>query len=187
MHKIMRGSISSLKDMVFLIESLIIWVQNHLEKYKSGYLKEETIENIKKLSQFTDEQFDEISKRAKSEKEIGYALKTFSTPFLDSRIEYMPLLDFESQNKISQIRSSIYTINEDIEECRYYFRLTFDSSLSPENQQIIRKNLDDKYRWISREAKKIVEKIDSLSFEHKTHRLYFFFRRKYLNIFKKNK
>jgi len=91
-----------------------------------------------------------------------YSLKKVYLPFLESKIDILPAFGNKFRMLIFEIRSKIQALNEEIDNSQFYFRKTFDSSISRENHDIIRGNLKSCYKNINSQMKHIVEKINDL-------------------------
>jgi len=146
-------------------KSTVVWVAEHVRKYHGGFIPGRLPKNFQKMAECSDEAL----RASAQETRLNHANeciipKNFTTPFLDAKIEYIALMDIDNQNMIFDIRSHLEIINQHIDEATYFFRKTFDSSLSEDDQKIVKKNLECKCRVISDSARSLVEKIDSLVF-----------------------
>lgn len=63
---------------------------------------------------------------------------------------------------IFETRSKIQILNDEIDNAEFYFRKTFDSSMSEKNHKIVRQSLKSCYKNINNQAKLVVEKINDL-------------------------
>ena len=89
-------------------------------------------------------------------------LKKFNLHYLNLNLNKIKLLSIGKQSKISDILVNMDFLNLDIETAMKYFFMTFDSSISEENNKRINYNMDLKYESISNRAKSIVNKIIKL-------------------------
>ena len=74
----------------------------------------------------------------------------------------LPVFSEKFRSLIFEVRSQIQILNEEIDNAQFYFRKTFDSSMSSKNHEIVRLNITSCYKNIARQAKPIVEKINDL-------------------------
>lgn len=91
-----------------------------------------------------------------------YLMKTIRTPFLDSNIGTLPLIEKSLRNSVMRIYRRISNINEEMERHNMYFWKTFDSSMTDKNHEIVRNNIHDSYGNIAIQAKIIVDEISAI-------------------------
>lgn len=85
---------------------------------------------------------------------------------LDSNLSNITLLDDEFVSGILEVKFKLESFNEDIQYYRENLKMTFDSSISAHNHEIISDGLDSQVLWIARQAIGIVDKINDLLEEH---------------------
>ena len=141
------------------------WIKPHLENYEGTYITENISKLLKDLSKLDDEILSAIYARISSEGR-SMSIKVFSLPYLDSRISLISSINRNDQRRIIEIRAQIAILNEMIEEARFYHKKTFDSSMSPENHDIVRKNIDDTYGFIGMKAQHLVDIIHEATMVH---------------------
>ena len=98
----------------------------------------------------------------KTEGGDNLTLKKIELPLLNSKLGSLSLFDLGFQRELLDIRTQINFLNEEIEQSRFYFQMTFDGGISDENHKLLVKNLQDSYLHISRIARTIVEKVNVL-------------------------
>lgn len=136
---------------------LLNWIRDISIEDPYARPKHETIE---KMLKFTDEQIEALAKHeAKMAMVAGSVLKKCSLPFLDNNMNRLSLFGMGLQRLILQIRGRLTMLNQDIDSTQYYFQRTFDSTLSPENEKIIRINLTANYERIMENSRDIADKI----------------------------
>ncbi len=127
------------------------WVLPYFEKYQGSEVesKKNLIKLIKTLLENEDEVLEKIVTSDREEKK-GYSLslKTIHLPFLMSKISELSLFCIELQKIIYEIISRLKLINEEIDSAIKYHYMTFDSAISDDNHDIIRNELDEKYRGL---------------------------------------
>jgi hypothetical protein len=122
------------------------WCLPYLQNYKGVESAEQTIESVKYFLETKDEDIENMLAQKRSMEEgSGLSLKKFHLPFLDSKMNKISCFSIELQNIIYDIRSRLQLINEEIDSAIEYFHMTFDSSISDENHDIIKKDLTKKY------------------------------------------
>ena len=122
----------------------------------------DTIEKILALKEEVFESFIDI-KKSKIDLNRGLSLKIFDIPIIDENYNSLHLFDIKFQKDIFEIRGQINRLNEEIENARFYFQKTFDSSLSDKNAEIVKTNLEQSYRNINRALINISNHIGAIS------------------------
>lgn len=145
-----------------LDKDLLNWLHPFVAESKGLYSKTQ-LEILEKLLNTKDEEFKTASELFKQHAPSAFSSKKCHLPFLDSKISELSLFDIEFQNKIFEIRAQINSFNENIELSQFYYEKTFDSTLTIENHKIIKKNLTDSYRNISKNAQVIIDLISKLT------------------------
>jgi hypothetical protein len=112
-------------------------------------------------NQANDQQLETIQLLYYDE-ESGLSLKKFYLPFLESRIDSLPVFSDKFRTLVFEIQSQIQMLNEEIDNAQFYFRRTFDSSMNAGCHKIVRQNLRSCYENIERQVRPIVEKINDL-------------------------
>lgn len=143
-------------------KELIEWVKKHLKGYEGSYSTQRILQTLENLSTQSNNQQLKAIQSLYYDEESGLSLKKSYLPFLESKIDLLPVFGEKFRSLIFEIRSQIQILNEEIDNAQFYFRKTFDSSMSSENQEIVRLNITSCYKNIARQAKLIVEKINDL-------------------------
>lgn len=91
------------------------------------------------------------------------AVKKYRVPYIESRLADLGVFDEESQALIIDIRSRFDLYNEEVEEARYYFKLTYESGISEENHRRASQGVENSYRNMAQMARLIVERIGKLT------------------------
>jgi hypothetical protein len=86
-------------------------------------------------------------------------LKKYDLPFIDSQIGQLSKFDPEVRQALLHIRGRLSIINEQIDEARELFRLTYDSSLTRESRQAVMRNIENAYGQIGQQAKMLADLI----------------------------
>ena len=93
------------------------------------------------------------------------SLKKYYLPYLQAKINELSSLDNEFQRKSFELIALLSLFNDNVEESKFFYKLTFDSKVSEENHQIAKQVLNDNHHFIARQARKIVDKINSFNNE----------------------
>ena len=120
------------------------------------------IEIINKKLQFSESEFDKFTNQSKAKENINLDLKKFSLSFTESILERLSIFDAKFQKDILDIRDHNNILNEEIENAKFYFRLTFDPSCMDINNEIIKLNLEKSYNSIQERCRIIIDKIEKI-------------------------
>ena len=147
----------------------IEWLLEREKRYRGHFPQENMSKALQRLKGINEEPmavFNVEMKTAESNK--GLALKSASLPYLQSKIQDLPMLTEEEHARLLEIWGQVSIYNETIGEAKRYYWLTFDSSVSSDNYATIRASLEDAYYQVAFRAKFIVQRLDSLNLGKRT-------------------
>jgi len=140
-------------------KEFLLWIQPIINDYKGN----ETNKTIKKLInsmlKIDDNEFNAMIEHMRAEPNMGLGLKTFSADLLESNITQISKLPLELQIKIHEFRNHLNTLNQEILVAKDVHKMTFDSSLTDANHEIISEELIGKYGFLQGMCKRVVDKI----------------------------
>ena len=179
--KILRKTITSeLKDVKIRLVLLPLRVNSHYGTVKKSLFKwiSEQTQNFNDLESQFDEEINlevlnsMIEKTSTEDLEAYYStlkrdkpafhFKKMTISIMDSNLMNIGILDNELLTKLLDVKFQINAFNEEIQNVGEYLKMTFDSSMSDTNHQIIEKAIKDKNLIISEKAMLIVEKINDI-------------------------
>jgi hypothetical protein len=154
---------------VYLIEShygqvdraLLQWLYPIVKRYKGPNPSKNILGNIEAKLNLDDEQIKAFSEQIQAV-ETGLMLKKHALPILDSYLTLLPALDKVLQNRLVDIKTNLNLLNEEVDEARFYFRLTFNGKLSEENYARVLLNFKDHVQNFSSRAKNVADKISGI-------------------------
>lgn len=176
-NEVKQGIITELKEMKFRLvaaayllatrlghfdRNLLVWISNTFQEYQGSEPKEETLKALQNLLKLSDQQLSALSDAVKFKPGGALSLKSQSLPFLDANISLLSMYPVDFQRRILEIRTQIDLLNQEIEDCRFFYGKTFDSGLSEENYKIVVDNTRKKYQLIEGAARRIADKISNL-------------------------
>ena len=176
-NEVKQGIITELKETKFRLvatayllaarlgmfdRDLLMWFSNALQEYQGSEPKEETVKAVQNLLKLDDKQLSAHSHAVKFKPGGALSLKSHSLPFLDANISLLSLYPVDFQHRILEIRAQIDLLNQEIEDCRFFYGKTFDSGLSEENYKVVVDNTRMKYQLIESAARRIADKISNL-------------------------
>ena len=138
-----------------LIEYLLpIYEASNSVKEYDGIFK-----GLREMQKLTPEQLHYAQEQQVSHRFLS--VKKYDLPYLRVKVNELSSLDDDFQRKSFELLTLIDIFNEEIDESRFFHRLTFDENISLDKQQEIAEQLMSNYQTISRRAKIILEKIDA--------------------------
>src|SRR5207244_4152106 len=85
------------------------------------------------------------------------SLKAFELPYVRSKLGDLELFSETVRQRILEILFRISILNQQVEDSRFYYKLTFDSGLSEENHSSVSKQVISTYDNVCEQAKLIFE------------------------------
>lgn len=143
-----------------LNQSIVNWAVSMLSKYPEG--NEELLKDIKRFLNKTDGGLKARGLIRGMSKLKTLSLKKIVLPFMQQNIPAISLLDPKCQRLITTIQRHISSLNQETDLYYFYFKKTFDSTLSNNNHRVLVSNVGKSYRVIaglSYEAAEIISQI----------------------------
>lgn len=138
------------------------WLRPILADYSGPNPSEDPLKFIDMQLAAKDEVIAEIAKNARTKSESGTTLKKYPIPLVDEKISALSWLPSNVQALILDIRTHARILDEEIDQSKFYFQLTFDSNVTGNNRESVNNNLTASYRQYADRAKIIVDRITSL-------------------------
>jgi hypothetical protein len=138
------------------------WVLPVLENYKGPNPAEEIADLVRKNIELSDDQVAELAKIKIISKGKGLSLKKYHLQYLEARLADLGGFDEKSQALLLNIRGKVDLYNQEVDEARFYFKLTYDAGISSQNHKSAIENLEEMYRHIAKLDRDIVERINML-------------------------
>ena len=140
-------------------KEFLLWLQPIINDYKGNEINITLKKLINSMLKADDNEFNDIIEHMRAEPNMGLGLKTFSASFLESNITQISKLPLELQVKIHEFRNHLNTLNQEILVAKDVHIMTFDSSLTDENHEILSKELVGKYVFLQGMCKRVSDKI----------------------------
>jgi hypothetical protein len=138
------------------------WLRPIVKAYKGLNASEELVAAIERMSALPDEQIRAIAEVQSASADSALALKKYAAPLLDSKFALVSSLEPVLQNRLYEIRVHLSLFNEDVDQARYYFQQTFNSSISEVNHDRAVQNLNGCHKSAALRAKEIVDHIGKI-------------------------
>lgn len=140
-------------------KNLLQWLAVTQEGY-SGALVGELVD-FRPLLAATDEQLRETSGKLKAAAGVSLIFRRYQLSFLDKHIDQLSHFDVAAQAKLLDIRAQLGLLTEMVEEAQYFYRLTFQSSLTDVAKSALDKNIDKSHELVAQRARFLAERIGS--------------------------
>lgn len=146
-------------------EELITWMKTQImdiekseqNKASTDSYKKMVLENKGDLSNFLI-----LCNTANLREDPSFHFKKMLTITIDSNIMNFGMLDDKFLKKLLELKFQINAFNEEIQCVNEYLKMTFDSSITNNNHQIIKNEIRRKNLCIAKKAIYIVEKINHI-------------------------
>lgn len=132
------------------------WVYDSCVSIQSSYLKniEDAITGILKCE---DKEFNTAMEACRGKENRSLSIKSFSLSFLESNLANLSVFDNRFTADIFKIRAQYNILNEEIENARFFYRLTFDPAAMNTNGDIIRQNLKESYEYVAKRSRIVID------------------------------
>ncbi len=117
------------------------------------------LKGLREMQKLTPEQLQYVQEQQVSHRFLS--VKKYDLSYLRVKVNELSSLDDDFQRKSFELLALVDIFNEEIEESRFFHKLTFDENISPDKQQEIAEQLMSNYQTIAKRAKIILKKIDS--------------------------
>ena len=111
----------------------------------------------KRLQQIDDSAFNLLAPRLKSPVGGGLNLKELALPYTQTKVTDLALFPDSARRRILDILSRIHIFNQQVEDSRFFFKLTFDGGLSEKNHASASAQVQASYDAASQQSRLIVE------------------------------
>lgn len=138
------------------------WVRGAVSSYPGASQQDPTLRFVESQLGLPDDQIAALAQHQKASSEGALSVKKYALPLLDARVGSLWELDEELQKHLLEVRANLDLFNEEVDQARYYFGLTFQN-LGEENYRRVETNLVGCYLNIASRAEILVEKIDATS------------------------
>ena len=145
-----------------LNKELTNWVADHYERYPDPNDDLELRARLEQWRNLSEEEISEVQRLGKTTWKGAFDVKKYSTPYLDTHIGEIQSLPKEFRQAVIETKEDLSLFNQRVDSARALLDKSFDSSISPENQQLLAGNLNDTYARLKDDAMRIVERIDGL-------------------------
>ncbi|TSC83339.1 MAG: hypothetical protein G01um101419_22 [Parcubacteria group bacterium Gr01-1014_19] len=134
------------------------WAQAILVDYEGINSEESLLNTIGPLLKLTKDEMKQFAQVAQQQRKpnSGLSLKRHHLVLLDTNIGALAKLDPIFRGRLLEIKIRVGFLNEIIEDSRYYYRLSFQNSISAENYKIADANMVESYIFYASRAKDVI-------------------------------
>jgi hypothetical protein len=120
---------------------------------------------LERLINVSDSEIQVIAREAKADSSKGLNMKDFDAPYIRSKLGQMELFPETLKLHVLNLLHHISIINQQIDEVRFFYKMTFDSNLSKENHEILSAQCHSGYGNAAQQAKLIADICDMIKKE----------------------
>lgn len=141
-----------------------LWIKEQTANFSELVSSDEEKEKLNELSKqnISVENVVKLFNSNKISENPAFHFKKIETGIIDSNQNNFDILNSQFITKILEIKFQIRVFNEEIQSVSEYLKMTFDSSITEINHQIIKEQIKTKNYTISEKAVLIVEKINQV-------------------------
>jgi len=140
-----------------LNKELLAWHQSMCGERKLPPPLDQLKELSKRLQSADDNSLKAASQRMKMSSGAGLHLKTFDLPYIRSKLGSLELFTEQARQHLLELLFRVSTVNQQVEDSRFYYKMTFDSKLSEENHNSVSNQLIETYKGVSQQARLITD------------------------------
>jgi len=138
------------------------WVRSVLRSYTGRTVVSKMLVSVEAQLATTDEAIAAMAAIQRAGPGGAIGVRKVIAPILDTRLPIIWQLDNLLQRQLMDVRRNLDLMNEDVDEAKYYLRLTF-SQMDETLRGSVNASLDAAYRRVSDRAKMVVDRIDAVS------------------------
>lgn len=136
----------------------LTWIRSILERYPESESAQRIASIVKEQLLLSDGQIAALAEHHKAGPEGGLAIKKYAAPLLDTRVASLWELDRGVQRALMDVRANLALLDDDVDQARFYFNLTFEHS-DKEKRERIDTNLRNAYQNMANRARVVADKI----------------------------
>ncbi len=141
---------------------LVNWLIPIVKEYQGNNPKENLLRLLEKHAALDDKNLSEVIEYGKADPGAGLSVKKYKLPYLEAKVGELSLFRQEFQRLALEILANLQLFNEEIDEARFYFKLTYDSGVSEENHARACGGSDQCYKNLGDSPKILIARITSL-------------------------
>jgi hypothetical protein len=145
-----------------LDKEILLKTQHVISKYKGNESCKGSLKLIETLLNCEENQYRAMLDYMKNEPGKSSSVKQVSISFIEHNTALLSNLPIDIQSKIHEIRNQVSYFNDEVKSAQHDSRMTFLSTVSDENHDLIKENLHERYVFISEIGFRVVQKIENI-------------------------
>lgn len=142
--------------------AFLTWLKPLLERYEGAHPARKTIETLEKVLAYPDKEIALFAAHDRVNPDKSLSLKKYRLPYLEANLGNLDLFSERTKLLLMETAAQMETINEEIEQVRFYYGLTFDSSLSDENHKLARYSVAESSMNVATTGREVLNKLMEL-------------------------
>lgn len=138
------------------------WLRDIVAAYSGPAPAENLLKAVAMQLSLPEQALSVLLASERSQGKSGITLKKYAVPLLDARLAVLTSLPTSIQVLLLEVRTHLRMLDEEVDDARYYFQLTFDPKVVGANRQAVEQNLENAYRQYGDRARIVAEKIAKL-------------------------
>lgn len=143
-------------------KSTLEWFQQIVARYEGVQKSAKLPEIMAKLSALSDTEISTLAQHGAAPPDVGLSMKTNAAPLLEASLEHISSFNVDLQAQLLQVRAFLSMFNEEVEQSRFYFQLTFDPNITGEARNRVEQCLRDSYKNAASRARVLTEHIGAI-------------------------
>ena len=138
------------------------WLRGVVAGYHGPAPADNVLKAVEMQLSLPEQALSSLLASERSQGKSGLTLKKYAVPLLDARLAVLTSLPTSIQVLLLEVRTHLRMLDEEVDDTRYYFQLTFDPKVAGNNRQAVEQNLENGYRQYGDRARIVAEKIAKL-------------------------
>ena len=143
-------------------KNFLQWCVANIEGTEQEEGSKEVLKMLQKQIQLQDAEFAPLVNALRAKTGVGKSLKKADLAFSEMHLNDLSLFSIKFQSMLFDLKAKLAHYNDEVEKSEKYHMMTFDSSLSPENHQIVKSEISSKYEIITGMTMRAVDKITEI-------------------------
>lgn len=161
-YRMALGSYYAQKRFGTIDRTFLQWLRGVVATYSGPSPKESILTFIDMQLSMSEQALSVFLAGEQADGNSGLTLKKYAVPLLDARLVVLTWLPTPVQVLLLEVRTHLRMLDDEIDQARYYFQLTFDPKVIGDNRQSVTQNLENGYRQYGDRARIVAETIAKL-------------------------
>ena len=145
-----------------LNEKFVSEIKPIVENYQGNEPSKNIIKFLNTLTNSNENERNKLIVHMREKRGRSLSLKTYSPSLIESNINLLSTLPIELQSKIHEFKNHLNIYNQEAVAVNKYIEMSFDSSISNEDHDILINDLVKRYAFIQGVTKRVSDKISAI-------------------------